>query len=531
MKAHTGFGARDRWGLRQNRLWILAAALGAATIYSGVSIIHDTSGRHIAARLVRRATADRITQYASARLTTLGVEALANAPTANALLRRQRSAVHGDTFPARTFFRVDLVTNALAIAGDSSTVPATLIEIAKSDAARQTPRPAVHLTTSRDLAIITYVQVDSTNQPRVVNGLVAPAREIGQTLFADADRATTTVDMGERMVTLDSLSLLVQGGDSTVLFGAVEQSGRFYGVNQPRGALDGIDVAVALAPSQLNPALLLLVPRPQLWHNGMLMLGTILVLIFAVGSARREMLLARSRSDFVAGVSHELRMPLAQILLASETLTTHPSTPERERLGLANTIVREARRLIALVENLLLFSRTGAVELHVRPETVSVEELLATVVESVELAAEDARQTIDVKAPPSLGVTGDRQLLRQALVNLVDNALKYGKVGQRIEVAASGTTDGRVRLSVDDEGPGIPAADRKRVFEPYQRLGRDQTSERTGAGLGLSVVRQIVEACGGRVWIEDSTRGGARVVIELAAAVTPAPTPKVGAPA
>jgi signal transduction histidine kinase len=83
-----------------------------------------------------------------------------------------------------------------------------------------------------------------------------------------------------------------------------------------------------------------------------------------------------------------------------------------------------------------------------------------------------------------------------------------------------------VRLIVDDEGPGIPVKERERVFEPYQRLGRDQTSERTGTGLGLSVVRQIVVACSGRVWIEDGPSGrGTRVVIELGAVELPSPVP------
>ena len=82
-----------------------------------------------------------------------------------------------------------------------------------------------------------------------------------------------------------------------------------------------------------------------------------------------------------------------------------------------------------------------------------------------------------------------------------------------------------MRLVVDDDGPGIPAKERERVFEPYQRLDRDQTSERTGTGLGLSVVRQIVLACSGRVWIEEAPSGrGTRVVIELGAAEVPTPT-------
>jgi signal transduction histidine kinase len=142
---------------------------------------------------------------------------------------------------------------------------------------------------------------------------------------------------------------------------------------------------------------------------------------------------------------------------------------------------------------------------------------------------DDAGQTIEIAPAPATTVVADRRLVRQALVNLVDNALKYGASGQRIRLGADSSGQS-VRLFVDDEGPGIPAGDRSRIFEPYERLAHDQVSERTGSGLGLAVVRQIAEACGGRVWLEDAPTRGARVVIELRAAAVTEPvgaTPEV----
>jgi signal transduction histidine kinase len=179
---------------------------------------------------------------------------------------------------------------------------------------------------------------------------------------------------------------------------------------------------------------------------------------------------------------------------------------------------------------------------------VPVSELLEDVLEAVQLAAADAGQTIEVHvgpppadAPPDvspdvspdaphdaphdapLAVLGDRRLLRQALVNLVDNALKYGAPGQRVRLGAAAFAGGRVRLTVDDEGPGVPAAERALVFEPYERLGRDQDSVRTGTGLGLAVVRHVARACGGRAWLEEGPNGlGTRAVLELRAAAAAA---------
>jgi signal transduction histidine kinase len=174
------------------------------------------------------------------------------------------------------------------------------------------------------------------------------------------------------------------------------------------------------------------------------------------------------------------------------------------------------------VDNVLLFSRSGALELKPVLRQVVADELFEEVIDAVRLAVEDAGQTIDAAPASNVAVMADPRLVRQALVNLVDNALKYGEAGQRIQLGAErhGT---QVRLYVEDEGPGVPRAERDKIFEPYTRLAHDQVSERTGTGLGLAVVRQIAEACGGRVWLDDAPRRGARAILELTAAIAPEP--------
>jgi signal transduction histidine kinase len=316
---------------------------------------------------------------------------------------------------------------------------------------------------------------------------------------------------------LDSASIRISRGNGEYLYGALRADRHIRASMRVGTPAEGLNLDVALSQDQIPHVLLMPVHSTALWHNGVLLLSTIIVLALAVVSAKRETALASARGDFIAGVSHDLRMPLAQILLAGETLTLRDDLqpPERDRLG--HSIVRESKRLISLVENLLLFSRSGAVELAPRRDRIAVAALFADTAEAVHLAAVDAGQSLDVRAPADLELVGDARLVRQALVNLIDNALKYGPRGQAIGLAAE-RAGPMVRLVVDDAGPGIPLTERERVFDAYERLTRDQSSERTGTGLGLAVVAYIARASGGRVSLTDSPLGGTRAILELPAA-------------
>ena len=332
--------------------------------------------------------------------------------------------------------------------------------------------------------------------------------------------ATDYVSDSARVLKLDERSISVTDR-GVLVYGPPLDSKRFLESAPLHGDLSHIVVTAMISGRQLPAEMIFPFSHERLITNGLFILGTMLALTAAIVVSRRELRLAEARSSFVAGVSHDLRMPLAQILLASETLTMGRERDVADRGRLTASILRETRRLLGLVENVLLFSRTGSVALAPKLGLVSVDTLFSEVVEAVHLAAEDAGQRIEVVSNmedgDGLSVRGDRALLRQALVNLVDNGLKYGGRGQRVRLAASRREE-RVLIIVEDEGPGIPKEKREAVFLPYERLDRDQSSERTGSGLGLAVVRQIVTACGGTVRIEDATPKGARVVIELESA-------------
>jgi signal transduction histidine kinase len=177
-------------------------------------------------------------------------------------------------------------------------------------------------------------------------------------------------------------------------------------------------------------------------------------------------------------------------------------------------IDREARRLGDLVENVVLFSHLERAGFRVHPESVDLSALVADVVASYEPFAEARGARLAAAVMPGVSVPADPHAVRQVLVNLLDNALKYGPAGQTVAVALAADAAG-ARLSVADEGPGILASERARIWAPFTRL--TQANGQGGAGLGLAVVRTLVRQHGGDVRVEDAEPQGARFVVTLPA--------------
>jgi len=241
---------------------------------------------------------------------------------------------------------------------------------------------------------------------------------------------------------------------------------------------------------------------------------TVGLVIVALLQLRREAELARLREDFVSSISHELRTPLAQIRMFAETLLLGRTRTDAERRRSLEIIDQEAKRLSHLVENVLQVSRAGRGVSRVAPEEVELTAEVASIVESFRLFAGQKRVELRPELEQRVVGTVDRGGLRQMLVNLMDNALKYGPAGQRVTVGLAVFGES-VRLWVDDEGPGIPAEEREKVFAAFYRSPRAAGSAVAGSGIGLAVVREIANLHGGRVWAEAAPGGGARVSIEI----------------
>jgi signal transduction histidine kinase len=251
---------------------------------------------------------------------------------------------------------------------------------------------------------------------------------------------------------------------------------------------------------------------------GLLVLAAGLVSAAAV-QLRREIRFARQRADFVSGVSHELRTPLAQIRLFGETLQLGRIRSPEEAHRAAEVIVQESRRLSQMVDNVLLFSRAGRRSVEIHREPVDVVALVADVVAAFRPQAASKQMTVDLDAPGgSLLLDADPNAVRQVLLNFLDNAVKYGPRGQRIRVAVQSTAEG-VAMTVADEGPGVAAADRQRIWKPFWRASG---SAEGGTGLGLAIVRELVTLHGGTVAAESAGPRGARFVATFAARRVPA---------
>ncbi len=214
----------------------------------------------------------------------------------------------------------------------------------------------------------------------------------------------------------------------------------------------------------------------------------------------------RRQQRFVADASHELRNPLTRIKSEVEVDLAHP-----ERADLAAThrsVAEEVEGLGRMLEDLLYLARSDAGDLDRSATSVDVSELLEQEVARLG----DARVPVTVSAAPVTTVGGRADQLARAIRNLLDNAVRHASAGVASSVAVA---DGAVRLVVEDDGPGIPAPDRERVFERFARVDEARSAATGGTGLGLAIVRDIVERHGGRVFVDPRHTDGTRFVVEL----------------
>lgn len=227
--------------------------------------------------------------------------------------------------------------------------------------------------------------------------------------------------------------------------------------------------------------------------------------------------LATVRRDFVANVSHELRTPVSVVQATAETLLDGALDDPAHARPMVEALHRNAVRMAALIADLLDLARIEAGRYALDSARVAVSAIAERAIAAARPAAAARGSTIAVDVAAGLAVRGDAGALEHVLANLLDNAIKYAGDGARIAVSARAAGD-RVTICVTDDGPGIPAAHRERVFERFYRVDPGRSRAQGGTGLGLAIVKHLVEAMSGTVRVDAAHPSGAAFRIDLPAA-------------
>jgi PAS domain S-box-containing protein len=237
--------------------------------------------------------------------------------------------------------------------------------------------------------------------------------------------------------------------------------------------------------------------------------------VYAFRDLTEERVLERMKTDFVATVSHELRTPLAAIYGSAMTVRRRDIELDDDvRMRLLDVIADESNRLAEIVNDLLLASHLDSGELQVSIEQCDPRELVESVLEAAATHLPESI-TLALKAPDTVPwVAADRGQLRQVLVNLVENAIKYSPDGGPVDVELDEAGQ-MVRFAIQDHGLGIPEGERTRIFEKFYRLDPNMTRGIGGTGLGLYICRELVRRVDGRIWVEPRRGGGSTFVLEV----------------
>jgi two-component system sensor histidine kinase KdpD len=324
--------------------------------------------------------------------------------------------------------------------------------------------------------------------------LVAEARDVATALPALADQAARALGAGSGVIRRGETAAPAQGGAVLTL----ELQGRWMGELW----LFGAPPAVLGSPAARR-------------------IARSLAGLIALGEERDRRLaqqiqteaLARSnelKTALLRAVSHDLRSPLMAITTAGGGL--HYAKLDGDERELLETIIEQSARMSRMIENLLDLSKLQAGATAGRSEWLDPRELIeASVAEVAENGVGGDRIALDFAPAPAL-VMGDAAQLQRVLVNLLENALKFSSAGSPVRVSLR-NDGGEVEVAVADQGPGIPAAESERIFEPFSRLARP--GDAPGSGLGLAIARGLAEANGGRLTVTSEAGHGSRFVLHI----------------
>ena len=309
------------------------------------------------------------------------------------------------------------------------------------------------------------------------------------------------------------LTLTVTDANNKVIYQAPKDgksSDKFYGVT-PLGYIGGTVFWVSLRPDVARFLVVGGIPESRVPASLLLLAGSIVLAIAGFASLRSEVRLVNSRERFLANVSHELRTPLQQILMFVQLLRLGHARTEAERERSLEIIERETHRLIVLSNSVLAAARSGG---QLQSGPVDVADVVQTAADFFTPLAQARKMKIDLDITEPAMARGDPGAIRQILINVLDNAAKYGPTGQTIAIGVT-SDDKIVRVWVDDCGPGIPASELDNVWKPFFRVPGTLDDSTGGAGLGLSIVRDLATAMDAAVELSETPAGGTRFMLTL----------------
>lgn len=226
--------------------------------------------------------------------------------------------------------------------------------------------------------------------------------------------------------------------------------------------------------------------------------------------------LEKSRREFVANVSHEMRTPLTSIRGACETMLQDENMPEDFRRVFLNMALTECDRMTNIVSDLLTLSRLDNKKTRWKISTYNIADSLKHVTDMIQVDAQKHRHKLTLSVvPPMPKISADRERIEQVLINILSNSVKYTPDGGQISVQASKRDDNMIEIVIADNGMGIPEEDLSRIFERFYRVEKSRTSETGGTGLGLAIAKEIVNAHAGDIVIESQLEKGTKVTITL----------------
>jgi two-component system sensor histidine kinase SenX3 len=224
------------------------------------------------------------------------------------------------------------------------------------------------------------------------------------------------------------------------------------------------------------------------------------------------------RKDFIANISHELKTPIGAVGLLAEALDSASDEPTQVR-RFAKQLTREADRLARITQEIIELSRLQGVDALAKPDRVSIDQVVANAIDQNRVAAESSHISIATRKASKAVVLGDETLLVVALHNLIANAIQYSPDNSRIGIGVS-NVNSIVEIAVTDQGIGIPEEDRARVFERFYRIDPARSRNTGGSGLGLSIVKHVIQNHGGDIRVWSQPGKGSTFTIRLPEAAT-----------